>query len=206
MGDHKRSERFKGIGFDYEILEESTDRSYIENQEEYWIEKLDTYNNGLNESPSGKGWGHNSPNFTTLGFVYSDESRKKMSESAKKRAAEEGFEVRSKRSKDNYKDPEYLAKQRKAKKGKRLRPPKISDDQVADIRDHYSKEYDALVEQCKKINDARHKKNSSWKKTNPAIEFGKLYQTKYSCSGKQLELIVLWKARTEVLPSLYGKH
>lgn len=205
MGYHKRSKRFRGIGFDYEILEESTDRSYIEKQEEYWIQELDTYNNGLNDSPSGKGWGHNSPNFTTLGFVFSDESRKKMSESAKKRAAEEGFEIRSQRSKSNWDNPEYVEKQKDVRKGKRLGPLKISDEQVNNIRDHYKKEYDSLIEHCKKINEERHKKNPSWRKTNPGVEFGKLYQNQYGCSSKQLENIVLWKTRTKVLPSLYGK-
>lgn len=206
MGDHKRSKRFRGIGFDYEILEESNDRSYIEKQEEYWIQKLDTYNNGLNESPSGKGWGHNSPNFTTLGFIYSDESRKKMSESAKKRAKKEGFEVRSQRSKDNYKDPEYMAKQVAVKKGKRLRPPKLSDEQVYGIRKHYDEVFPQLQEECKIINEERHKKNPSWLKTNEAQLFGRKYSEQYGVSLTLLRDIVLWKTRTKVLPSLHGKR
>ena len=65
MGDHKRSKRFRDDEFIIEILEKSADRQYINEREEYWIQKLDTYKNGLNESWSGKGYGHNSSNFTT---------------------------------------------------------------------------------------------------------------------------------------------
>ena len=83
MGDHKRSNRFKNDEFDVTVLEESVDRNYIEQREEYWIEKLDTWKNGLNESSSGKGYGHNSPNFTTLGYKFTDVQREKMSKSAK---------------------------------------------------------------------------------------------------------------------------
>ena len=204
MGDHKRSKRFRGIGFDYEILEESTDRSYIEKQEEYWIQKLDTYNNGLNESPSGKGWGHNSPNFSTLGFVFSDESRKKMSESAKKRAIKEGFEVRSQRSKDNYKDPEYLAKQKKAKKGKRLRPPKISDEQVVQMREHYEKEKKQCGEEIQEYNDIAKKRG--WPLKTPSSYFARKYSGFYNCSNVAIKGIIEWKTRTEILPALYGKN
>ena len=204
MGDHKRSKRFRDIGFDYEILEESIDRSYIEKQEEHWIQKLDTYNNGLNESPSGKGWGHNSSNFTTLGFTFSDESRKKMSESAKKRAVKEGFEVRSQRSRDNYKNPEYLAKQIKAKKGKRLRPPKISDELVIQMRSHYEKEKKKCAEEIQEYNDTAKKKG--WPLKTTSSHFARKYSHFYNCSNVAIKGIIEWKTRTKVLPSLYGKN
>ena len=89
----------------YKYLKNLTTETILKEREEYWINSLDTFNNGLNESPSGKGCGHNSPNFTTLGYKFSDEQRKKMSESAKKRAKREGFDIRSKRSKENCKKP-----------------------------------------------------------------------------------------------------
>lgn len=206
MGDHKRSKRFKEDSFDIKILEEDSSRDYIEQREEYWIKELDTFKNGLNESWSGKGCGHRSPNFTTLGYVFSEESRKKMSTSAKKRAKEEGFEVRSQRSKDNFKNPEYVAKQVAAKKGKRLRPPKLSDEQVVEIRDFYESILFQLKKECEVINEERHNKNPSWKKTNEAQLFGRKYSGHYGVSLVLLRDIVLWKTRTINLPKLYGKN
>jgi len=203
MGDHKRSKRFKGIGFDCEILEESIDRSYIEKQEEYWIRKLDTYNKGLNESPSGKGWGHNSPNFTTLGFTFSDTSRKKMSESAKKRAVEEGSEVRSQRSKDNWNHPEYRAKQTQIRKGKRLRPPKISDEQVIQMRAHYEKEKKECIREIQEYNDTAKKRG--WSLKTSSSHFARKYSDFYNCSNVAIKGIIEWKTRTKILPPLYGK-
>lgn len=206
MGNHKRSVRFREDSFDVTILEESFDRKYIEEREEYWIDNLNTFTEGLNDTASGKGWGHNSPNFTTLGYIYSDESRKKMSDSAKERAVKEGFDVRSQRSKENFKNPDYMAKQKAAKKGKRLRPPKLSDDMVLEIRDFYNDIVSDLETKCEVINEERQQKNSSWSKTNPAILFANTYKDKYNCSVTLLRDIVLWKTRTEVLPSLYGKN
>jgi hypothetical protein len=206
MGDHKRSLRFKDDGFDVEVLEESTDRGYIEAREEYWISKLDTYENGLNESWSGKGWGHRSPNFTTLGYVYSEESRKKMSDSAKERARREGSEARAERSRALYRDPEYRAKQVAAKKGKRLRPPKITDEQVFEIRALYESQKEEIEKEVSLLNEERYKKNPSWKPSLPHSYFAKKYATKYNATPKYLSDILLWKTRKEVLPSLYKNN
>lgn len=203
MGDHKRSNRFKGDEFEVQILEESYDRNYIEGREEYWIEELDTYQNGLNESPSGKGYGHNSPNFTTLGYKFSDEQRDRMSKSAKERAKREGFEVRSKRSKDNYKDPEYLKKQKQSKSGKRLRPPKLSDNQVDEIRDTFAKELEEIQQEINHVNEKRRKKNSGWRPITPYSTFARKYCDYYNVSAKCIENIVSGKSRTERLPSIY---
>ena len=203
MGDHKRSNRFKGDDFDVQILEESNDRNYIEGREEYWINSLDTFNNGLNESPSGKGCGHNSPNFTTLGYKFSDEQRKKMSESAKKRAKREGFHIRSKRSKENCKNPEYIRKQKESKSGKRLRPPKLTDNQVDEIRDTFAKELDKIKEELIPINEERRKKNSGWKPITPYSTFARKYCEYYNVTAKCIADIVSGKTRTERLPSIY---
>jgi hypothetical protein len=202
FGDHKRSKRFRDTGFDYKILEESADREYIEKQEEYYIKKYDTYVNGLNESPQGKGWGHNSTNFTTLGYVFSNESRQKMSISAKKRAYKEGFEIRSARSKNNWSNSDYAKKQSDVRKEKRLRPLKISDAAVADIRALYEQEKDQIEKQLIVINQERKKKNSGWKLLTTHSEFAKKYCGKYNVSKNFIVGVVLWKTRTKILPSI----
>ena len=200
MGYHKRSLRFRDSGFDIEILEESADRSYIEAQEEYWIEKLDTYNNGLNESPSGKGCGHNSPNFTTLGYVYSDESRELMSLAAKKRAAKEGYEVRSERSKANWKDPQYRQRQIDVRKGKRLRPLTLSDETVVEMRAHFESEREQCVQEIQEYNDKA--KTRGWNQKTPSSHFAKKHTELYGCSNTTIKGIVEWKTRTKSLPKL----
>jgi hypothetical protein len=199
MGDHRRSLRFRGDEFSVEILETSMDRSFIESREEYWINELDTYNNGLNETWSGKGSGHNSPKFTTAGYVYSDESRKKMSESAKKRVDKVKL---AKISADMWADPVMRQHHSDIRKGKRLRKPKLSDEQVNNIRDLYTLTLSELEQECEVINTARHKKNKSWPATNTATLFANKYKDKYDVSNTLLRGIVLWKTRTKICPMI----
>ena len=96
ISQHKTTERFKNNNFTFEIIEESTSKSYIDMKEEYYIKHFDTYNSGLNESINGKG-NHLCDTFTTLGFKYSEESRKKMSKSAKARVARLGAPFKGKK-------------------------------------------------------------------------------------------------------------
>lgn len=199
MGDHKRSKRFRNDEFEISILEKSSNREYINEREAHWIKKLDTFNKGLNESWTGKGSGHNSPNFTTLGYIFSDESRKKMSESAKKRADPEKLRQISI---NQWKDPKLRKHHSEIRKGKRLRKPKLSDETVIEIRSFYESIKDQLEKECDVINEERHKKNSSWKKTNPAQLFGNKYSEKYSVSNTLLKDIVLWKTRTQIFPQI----
>jgi len=84
LSQHNNSARFKGYEFTFEILEESTSKEYIDVKEAHYIQYYDSYNTGLNESLDGKG-NHHAPNFTTLGYKYSTESKQKMSQSAKAR-------------------------------------------------------------------------------------------------------------------------
>lgn len=199
---HKISERFKGDDFDTKILAESTNRSKIEELEEYFIKYYDTYNNGLNDSESGKGYGHNDPKFTTLGYKFTNEQRQRMSEAGKKRALREGFETRSKRSKAAWENEEYRKKQIEIRKNKRLRPPKISDEDVVKIRERFHSMKEYLEKETFRINEARHSKNPSWKKTNKERVFANMFHKEYGVSSPALYGIVSYKTRTKVLPSL----
>lgn len=200
MGDHKRSKRFRDDEFTIEILEKSTDREYINEREEYWIQKLDTYKNGLNESWSGKGYGHNSSNFTTQGYIFSEESRKKMSESAKKRCDSNKMrEI----SKSQWDDPEIRKHHSEIRKGKRLRKPKISDEVVAEIRNHYENEKIKCEKEIKEYNETAKKKG--WPQKTPSSHFARKYAEHYKCSNVTLKGIIEWKIRTKVLPSINSK-
>lgn len=79
---HKRSIRFS-IDIKYvETLFES-DYKNCEDAEEIYITVFDTYKNGLNTTLHGKGNHYDSSKFNTLGYVYSKESREKMSKAKK---------------------------------------------------------------------------------------------------------------------------
>jgi hypothetical protein len=138
MSQHKISDKFKGYDFEYEILLESDDRSVIEIAEEKAIDEYDTFNNGLNSTKSGKGYGHNSSSFTTFGYKFDDESRQKMSLAAKGRAKREGFEIRSNRSKKFYNDnPEVREKISKNRRGKKA-AFKLNDNDIALLIEQYT--------------------------------------------------------------------
>lgn len=205
MKDHRNSDRFAGTGFTVTILNESKTREYIETLEEYYIEYYDSFQNGLNETKSGKGWGHNSTNFTTLGMKFSKEQRKKMSESHKARNAKMTPEERSAVSKKAWINggEEYRKRQSETRKGKRLKPPKLTDQQVADIRAEYAAEKDKIEQDLIPINLERNKRNSGWKNITPHSVFADSCCKKYGVSKKLIENIILWKSRTKILPSIY---
>lgn len=203
MSNHKKSRRFHGDNFDCTILEQSVDRDYIELREEYFINQYDTFNSGLNNSYNGKGL---QTGFTTKGFIYSEQSRELMSQKAKQRAAREGVEIRSARSKANWQDDQYREKQVKARKGKRLRPLKVSDEVVAEIRSLYEKERLVIQQELDCINEERSKINAGWKPLQVHSEFAKKYCEHYGVSKNFIVGVVLWKTRTKVLPSSHKKN
>lgn len=80
---HTKSKRFE-IGIkSFDLLHSNIEYSEAEILEEYYIALYNSYYDGLNESINGKG-NHLAPNFNTLGFKFSEESKLKMSVSAKK--------------------------------------------------------------------------------------------------------------------------
>ena len=90
MCRHKTSSRFSGYEFSYEIIE-SSDSVELFNKESYYIQYYNTLTPvGLNISIDGKG-NHLSSNFTTRGFKFSEESKRKMSESSKRRIRKTGW-------------------------------------------------------------------------------------------------------------------
>lgn len=200
MADHRRSKRFYPDDFEMTILEESDDRNKIEQLEEYYIKKYDTHRTGLNCSPSGKGHGHNSPRFTTLGYIYSEESRKRMSIKAKARAKRDHDQM-AERSRQLWNDPEYRKRQEGKREGKRLRPPKLSDAQVDEIRKLFAEMQCQIESDIQLINEARVKRGHS--PATPEREFAKQFHVRYGVSETLIRNIVTNKTRTECLPQIY---
>lgn len=126
---HIKSDRF-AVGIKkWEILEECVSYEIAEEMETKYIEQFDTYKNGLNLTPDGKGKNRETK-FNTKGHVYSDESRKKMSISAKNRGSDHII---------NYtfteEDKKKLSETRKRKCwGKR----KISTKRALELYEEYS--------------------------------------------------------------------
>jgi hypothetical protein len=125
-----------------------------------------------------------------------------MSEKAKLRAVREGKEPRSARSKAAWLDPAYVLKQVGVREGKRLRRPKLSDKTVDEIRALYVKEKADIVHNLLDINRIRKLKNAGWKPLLSHSEFAKKYAPIYGVSSALIRNIVLWKMRTEILPSI----
>ena len=84
LNNHKKSLRFSESRLvNHEILFEGP-YDECERLEEMFIEKYNTFESGLNCTRRGKGRSE-CDGFNTLGFKFSEESRKKMSASAKAR-------------------------------------------------------------------------------------------------------------------------
>ena len=202
MYDHAKSKKFNWE-FDIVVLDSYSTRSESEEAEEKFIEEYDTYYNGLNATKGGKGWGHNSPKFTTLGYKYSEESKRKMSESAKARAEREGFEQRSIASKRGWENggEEYRKHMSDIRKGKRLRKPKLTDDQVEEIRKDFEKQKDSLE---KELNELIPKyKKKGWKQPSIIGLYYKHNKDKWKVSNVLIAGIIKGTHRKCPLPSLY---
>jgi len=82
---HAKSERFKEYSMiKYEILEQCDTHEEALQYEKKYIEQYDTFHNGLNKTKDGSG-NHSSPNFTTEGYKFTEKSKRKMSDGAKRR-------------------------------------------------------------------------------------------------------------------------
>jgi predicted GIY-YIG superfamily endonuclease len=74
---HKKTKRFEMGIKSVEILQECKTYEEAEKLEPLYIEKYDTFYNGLNESVNGKG-NHLASNFTTKGYKFTEEQRQNM--------------------------------------------------------------------------------------------------------------------------------
>lgn len=125
--NHRKSDRFS-IGIDkIEILNICDNYEDAEELEEKYISLHDTYENGLNLTETGKG-AYKHESFNTLGFKFSNESKSKMSTSAKKRGS----------NNTGYKHScETKKKLSGIRKGKNFCPRKISVEDNMKIYESY---------------------------------------------------------------------
>lgn len=203
VSQHKISDRFKDDTFTFEILVESKSRKSIEQLEEYFISEYDTYNNGLNQTPEGRGYGHGSTKFTTFGLTLSDETKDIIRQKSRETAKREGPKIRSQRSKDNWLDEEYRTNQIRKKRGKRMSPPKLSDEQVEEIRALWLEKKEEYTQKVKKINEEILARNGGLRTRIPEAEFAKDVHQNYGVTWNQIKNIVLWKSRTKKYVDAY---
>ena len=126
---HKKSNRFEMGIESIEILKECDTYEQAEQLEEYYIQKYDTYKNGLNLTPRGKGLNENCK-FNTLGYIFSEKSRRKMSKSS---MGNKGFSGgrHTEETKKNWSD--------KRKGVCWVTNLKLSEEQVEYIKNNYGK-------------------------------------------------------------------
>jgi hypothetical protein len=126
---HTKSDRFN-IGIkSSDVLVECSTYEEAEELEEYYIEKFDSFNNGLNLSVNGKG-NHLCDNFTTRGFKFSNKSKLLMSQSAKARGISDSCKAAA------Y-SQDTKNKLSNIRKGICWGPLKITNEQVKEIMDAY---------------------------------------------------------------------
>jgi hypothetical protein len=82
MISHKNSKRFENFSFEFSILAVTDDIIEAGKIESYYVGYYDSFNNGLNKTKNGF-TSHNS--LPSYGCKFTDESKSKMSESAKRR-------------------------------------------------------------------------------------------------------------------------
>lgn len=128
MRCHAITDRFKGYEFSTDILESSEDIA-VHDKEAFYIKVYDTFHNGLNSSIDGKG-NHLAPSFTTRGYKFSDESKKKMSEAKKGKTAWN-------KGKTGIYSEETIKRWSESRKG-RIHSSKLSKEDVIEIRRFYA--------------------------------------------------------------------
>lgn len=132
MTAHSKTDRFCGHTFSYEIIEEGSDYDYIMTRESYHINVCDSYHNGLNESVDGKG-NHLCPEFTTKCFRFSEESKEKMSVSAKKRVKRYGVPFKGGSHTDEQKQKWSVER-----KGKLPPNTRLTEERVKELVDMFA--------------------------------------------------------------------
>ena len=124
---HKKSPRFEAGIKKIEILEKCESYELAEVLEEKYISEYDTYYNGLNLTIDGKGKNKDSK-FNTLGYKFSEKSKRKMSESAKKRGPNRKEVIHSESTKARWSE---------IRKGKSYGPTKLTEKDWLEIYDLY---------------------------------------------------------------------
>lgn len=128
--DHEKSDRFK-IGIKKVVVLAKTDTyEHAEYLEEDYIKHFDTYKNGLNLTPAGKGLNEKCK-FNTLGWVPTIETRKKMSQNHADISGEKHPMYGKKHS---QKSKDLMSSTRK---GIRYKPLQVSKEVVTAILELY---------------------------------------------------------------------
>lgn len=197
MAQHKCHDRFQDDSFTFDVLEISESRDYIEQREEFYIQKYNTHTNGLNDTPHGKGHS-NTSKFSTLGYEFNPESREKMSNSAKKYCEENPDRLKKLRdgAAKMWADPEMRKHHSDIRKGKRLRPTVISDEDVDAIRYDWSNNQDYWEKELHKL------KAEGYSYRKAFSIFVDYYANKHNVSTVLIRNIIKKTMRKEVYPSI----
>jgi len=140
MKDHRHSDRYRNRPFTYEILYSTTDFEDCLLHETRLVQQYDTYRNGLNATRSGKGCHHDSPQFTTHGYKYTDEQRANVSKGIRAAFAERKTKGLGHWIKGIKRSAELRQRWSVVRKNKRFAPcKKLTPIKIKDIRDAWAR-------------------------------------------------------------------
>lgn len=143
LSSHRRSKRFSELKIQStDILFEGTYEE-CDALEEKYIQEHDTFKNGLNLTNKGKGK-NDTDKFNTYGYKYSEESKKKMSESAKSRTDRPTGYSHSDETKKKWSE---------LRKGKVWGPTKLDKDQIISDWNDYNPSLQDMQELISKTNN-----------------------------------------------------
>jgi len=183
MNQHKNSDRFRGFDFTYEILSRHDDIKECYMKEELFIKKLDTYINGLNASENGRGK-NNSKRFTTLGCKFSEDAKKKMSKTRKRKILLGEITIHNKGKSWSTEMKQHFSEIRKGKR----HSSKLCWDDVNEIREAFERRDD--IEDVSTI--AKNGKVITYE-----CAFAKKYSHKYGVSAACIRKIINGKTWSE---------
>jgi hypothetical protein len=134
MSSHAKSQRFKDHTFTYEILFEHYDHNLILNKETEFVKKFNSFEKGLNKTPTGQGQHLNSYKFTTLGFKFTEQTKQKLRNNHWARTGKYTSWNKGEKVKELY--PHIWDAISKAKKGKPGKP-NYTYSQIENLIYHY---------------------------------------------------------------------
>lgn len=176
---HKIHNRFVDCPISsYEILGEFISYDEALNFETKMITEHDTFHSGLNKTYSGKGNHHNSKKFTTKGFKFTEESKKKMSLSAKRRGIQSLMQYYNKLTPEDL-QTKYRNHSQKTKGI--AKPTRLKKSIVIGILKAYKQRPD-----LKGVGSVQR----NGKKLTYEQAFAKLYSNLYQVNIRQIRLII----------------
>lgn len=135
--NHRRSKKFRDFGIlKVEVIDTVSESSEADKLESLYIEKYDTFNNGLNMTYNGRGNHKYQGKFSTLGLKHSDETKAKIANKSSIRMKEywrAGVKAASQEAQERAK-----ARMTETRRKQGCTHTKFTEDDVREVLNLYS--------------------------------------------------------------------